>query len=227
MGFNLGSILGVAAPIVGSLIGGPAGGAIGSAVGGLFGQKQAAGQAQGMNWADYQKSLQAARPDQVNPFGSIKWSQDPKTGNWTQTGALNDQDQARLDAFRGIAADRMKYAGGLSSQFSSQPIDWNSLGFGALAKAAGVQGAGNTGQRPWASSPFTSVANEALNTRFDPMQAWGGSAQGGTGYQPGGVPGMNSFQQGATAGQAPSLMSALVQNQRRQIPQQPPLDQAM
>ena len=32
---------------------------------------------------------QANRPNQTGPFGSINWSQDPNTGAWTQSSALN------------------------------------------------------------------------------------------------------------------------------------------
>lgn len=42
-------------------------------------------------------ALMANRANQVNQFGSIDWSKDPTTGEWTQTESYNPQQQALLD----------------------------------------------------------------------------------------------------------------------------------
>lgn len=47
--------------------------------------------------ASYDKALQANRPNQVGPTGSLTWSQDP-SGNWTQTTTMNPQEQAIMEA---------------------------------------------------------------------------------------------------------------------------------
>lgn len=73
-------------------------------------------------WAE---QLRASRPNQSTPFGSSEWNQD-ENGNWTQTSRLNEQDQGRLDQFRGIAAQRMTAAG------QAPQIDWDALGLGHL-----------------------------------------------------------------------------------------------
>jgi hypothetical protein len=90
-------------------------------MGGLFGKKpkapkipdyvplvknQAAEQQQFL-----QKQTEANRPDQMTAFGSLKWSQDPATGRWTQTEALSAPQQAALDSAQGLQTsmfDRLK-----------------------------------------------------------------------------------------------------------------------
>ena len=57
----------------------------------------------------------ANRPDQYNPYGSVKWSQDP-TGKWTQTTSLNPAEQELLDSNRSINLGLNKTAGGLLGQ---------------------------------------------------------------------------------------------------------------
>jgi len=54
-----------------------------------------------------QQNTVANRADQVNPFGSLKWSQDPATGAWTQTTSLSPQQQAALDSAQGIQTSAM------------------------------------------------------------------------------------------------------------------------
>lgn len=57
----------------------------------------------------------ANRPDQYNPYGSVKWSQDP-SGKWTQTTSLNPAEQELLDSNRSINLGLNKTAGGLLGQ---------------------------------------------------------------------------------------------------------------
>lgn len=93
----------------------------------LYGQSRqpsmsdAAGQDRAYNEAMWTRALQANRPNQSTPWGSSSWTQDPQTGQWTQTQTLNPQDQQRLDMFRGIANQRMQAA-----QTPLQ-LDWNRI----------------------------------------------------------------------------------------------------
>ncbi len=84
--------------------------------------------------------LGAQRPDQHTAWGDRTWSQDPKTGKWSQTDTLNPAEQGRLDSFRGIAQDRMNRASHTDLSAYDHPMDWASLGFGNLANAAGIGG---------------------------------------------------------------------------------------
>jgi len=79
---------------------------------GLFGKKPkapkvpnyvplAAAQAASQN-EQLQKQTVANRPDQVTAFGSLKWNQDPTTGQWTQTESLDPASQQALDQARGL-----------------------------------------------------------------------------------------------------------------------------
>jgi hypothetical protein len=54
----------------------------------------------GMQQESYNKALQANRPNQVGPTGSLNWSQDP-SGNWTQTTTMNPQEKAIMEAGQG------------------------------------------------------------------------------------------------------------------------------
>lgn len=140
----------------------------------------------------YNQAAQYNRPaSQVNPWATMRNYQD-KDGNWHQETTLNEADQKRLDQARAIYADRMEQAGKM--HLSSGPIDWNAMGQGAWANAAGAQPGGTTGKRPYADSPYSSVAGEYLNTQYNPYMRYGGVAQKDSGYQPGGVPKPNTFQ---------------------------------
>lgn len=59
--------------------------------------------------------LQANRPNQSNQFGSLTWSQDPTTGQWTQTNTLNQPQQ---DIFNQQQANQ-GLLGNMSNQFLS------------------------------------------------------------------------------------------------------------
>jgi hypothetical protein len=86
-------------------------------------------------------ALQAGRPNQSNPFGSLTWSQDPTTGQWSQNVALNQPQQ---DIFNQQQANQQQIAnmggnmlGGFNQsqvdlskapQLPSGPADYSSLG---------------------------------------------------------------------------------------------------
>jgi hypothetical protein len=88
--------------------------------------------------ADQHRTEQFNRPDQHDPFQDVKWEQDPQTGKWTQNVTLNQADQANLDASRGITAARLGAAGGIDLSMYKKMPDFESIGLGALAKAAGL-----------------------------------------------------------------------------------------
>lgn len=77
-----------------------------------------ANQQAALNNAQVREQTQANRPDQVNPYGSMKWSQDPATGKWTQTetwdpritGAM-DQSLAMQQQQMGQVQDLLKQGG--------------------------------------------------------------------------------------------------------------------
>jgi hypothetical protein len=121
---------------------------------------------------NYLTQQQYNRPDQATPFGSSKWTVDPKTGQYTQTTSLNDKDQANLDASRQLSANKLNAANSMNLSNYSKNIDWNSIGLGKLANAAGINPGGTT----------DSMGGYALNgphTYTAPNAAFANSWQGG------------------------------------------------
>lgn len=68
-----------------------------------------------MNKQAWEQNLLANRPNQSNQFGSLTWSQDPTTGQWTQTNTLNQPQQ---DIFNQQQANQ-GLLGNMSNQFLS------------------------------------------------------------------------------------------------------------
>jgi hypothetical protein len=92
----------------------------------------------------------ANRPDQVTPWGSTNWSQDPQ-GNWTEEQSLNPTEQATLDAQQKLNQGATGAAGNL----------FNSAGFGkGLSGIPDVKG-GNY---------YTPEAQNAVWDQFTSMQ---------------------------------------------------------
>ena len=134
----------------------------------------------------YNQSLQDNRSNQTTDWGKLTWAQDPTTKKWTQENKLAAPEAARLEDFRQIAADRMGAAKG------GYKADWNSIGFGHLAKAAGI-GQGDTGEAPWMKQKYSSSANDFLRNGQAPGYHPGGAnaippAYGPTTSQPAGPP---------------------------------------
>lgn len=89
----------------------------------------AAAQGQQAN-ANINAQTVANRANQINPFGSSEWTQDPTTGQWTQNVSLNPASQGALDSQQQLQAGRMQGAqdllpGAISS--ISQPLDTSKL----------------------------------------------------------------------------------------------------
>lgn len=71
-----------------------------------------------------QQQTVANRPDQVTALGSLKWSQDPTTGKWTQTETLSPAAQAALDrslALQASQIDQITNLMGNQGTFSGGP----------------------------------------------------------------------------------------------------------
>ena len=72
----------------------------------------------------------ANRPNQVNPWGSLTWSQDDQ-GNWTQTQELTGDAQSALDAQMEMQRRRSEQGssmmGRLEDEFG-QAMDWDKFG---------------------------------------------------------------------------------------------------
>lgn len=103
------------------------------------------------DWARYQQynqqALQANRPTQVNALGDkLSWTQDDK-GNWIQTDKFSPERQALYNSQLNIAGNRMGAAQGIDLSRYSRGIDYNALGMGNLAQAAG--GAPSTSKSPY------------------------------------------------------------------------------
>jgi len=88
--------------------------------------------------ADQRNTEQYNRPDQNTPYENVKWTKDPQTGQWTQNVTLNEADQSNLDAYRGVTSARLGAAGGIDLSMYKKMPDFESIGLGALAKAAGL-----------------------------------------------------------------------------------------
>jgi len=75
----------------------------------------------------------ANRANQINPFGSSTWTQDPTTGQWTQNVSLNGGQQGALNAQQQSQLQRSQGAADLTGQAVSNlqnPI--NTSGFASL-----------------------------------------------------------------------------------------------
>lgn len=128
-------------------------GILGGALGAFGGKKQSdlGKEQRAQDAARWAETLAYNRPNQNNPFGSMAWTKDDK-GNWTQNVTFNPAEQERLDMFRNLAKNRMNMAQGMDLSRYGKPIDYNALGLGHIASAAGGQG--TTGQRQWTNNPY-------------------------------------------------------------------------
>jgi len=72
-------------------------------------------------------ALSANRPNQVNQYGSLSWSQDPTTGQWTQTNALNQPQQDIFNQQQGNQQQIANMAGGMLGGFDTSQIDFSGV----------------------------------------------------------------------------------------------------
>lgn len=111
--------------------------------------------------ADYQGALnqkaidtqtEANRANQVNPWGEVKWTQDPTTKEWTQTTTLTPAEQAALESQQrvkqGLSGTAENMLGVVGGKYG-QEMDWS--GFtprGEVATAPGMENFRQTGEGP-------------------------------------------------------------------------------
>lgn len=113
------------------------------------------------NLAAIEAQTKANRVNQVNPWGSVNWSQDAN-GNWTQTETLNPQTQAALDAQMALQNRLSQGAMGLADQAINsmqRPIDTSGL--------PALQGVSNQGLSQWGTMDprgqgFTNITPDML-----------------------------------------------------------------
>lgn len=150
----------------------------------------------------YGRQLQDSRANQSTDWGDLTWEQDPKTGKWTQKNTMNAAEQGRLEDYRQIAADRMANAKGLSANLPQGAINYDALGLGKIASAAGVQGGGNSDAQADARAGkgivgMPGFSNQQMRGMQPPPRPMGGGSmmgpppgQGGPGGPgPAGIPG--------------------------------------
>lgn len=75
------------------------------------------------------EQTKANRPNQVTPWGQTTWAQD-ELGNWTQTTALNPQDQALLQQQRQFQGQQQTIGSGMLGKAAdslNRPIDYGAV----------------------------------------------------------------------------------------------------
>jgi hypothetical protein len=105
-----------------------------------------------MNKESLAEQTLANRPDQNNPFGSINWTKDPTTGEWTQNTTYNPQQQALLDqqvanqgAIGGMAGD---LAGQIDMTYGGAPKMPGVADYSGVNKMPGVVDYSSLGDIP-------------------------------------------------------------------------------
>jgi hypothetical protein len=111
-------------------------------------------------------ALEANRPNQNNPYGSVSWEKGAD-GQWTQNTTLNPAEQAQLDANRNIQKGLTDTAGGLLGQAQ-----------GSLSKPLTTEGL-----PAWATMDPSKLPQggdaSMLNRNFGPLGSIGGGGGGG------------------------------------------------
>ncbi len=77
-----------------------------------------------------ERQTQANRPNQVNPWGSLTWAQDPQ-GNWTQTQELTGDAQSALDAQMEMQRRKSEQSVGMMGRLEDEfgtSMDWDRFG---------------------------------------------------------------------------------------------------
>jgi hypothetical protein len=118
--------------------------------------------------ADQRNSEQYNRPDTHDPYQDVKWTKDPQTGQWTQNVTLNQADQSNLDAYRGVTAARLGAAGGIDLSMYKKMPDFESIGLGALAKAAGLDPNGKSNSANLGGDMIAGHVNQPYISPTDP-----------------------------------------------------------
>ena len=110
-------------------------------------------QMQATNQGVQNLNMVANRANQTGPGGSVSWSQDPSTGQWTQTNSYSPQMQGMMNGLLG-GFDNTQVSFGNASQMP-QVADYNSLGdmpqqanYGSLAAGPNVVDYSSLGKIP-------------------------------------------------------------------------------
>lgn len=73
----------------------------------------------------WEQSMQASHPNQVNNAGSLTWTQDPATGQWTQTSTLNPGNEYLYNKGLLNSQSLANMAGNLMGDMDNMPIELN------------------------------------------------------------------------------------------------------
>lgn len=84
--------------------------------------KQIAAQ-EAANQRAFDQTLTANRSNQLGPQGSVKWAKDPATGQWTQTTAYNEPEQALYESQRGNQQQIADMSKGMLAGYDTSSID--------------------------------------------------------------------------------------------------------
>ena len=107
----------------------------------------------------WKTALNANRPNQTNQFGSLTWSQDPTTGQWTQSNQLNQPQQGIFNQQQANQQQLANMAGGMLGGLDTSQIDFS-----------GAPAMGQVGQ-------FNQQATDLYNQLAEPGLAQAENAQ--------------------------------------------------
>lgn len=108
-----------------------------------------------------QEGMLANRPNQNNQYGSLTWSQDPTTGQWTQTNHLNSQQQGIFDQQQQNQSRLAQMQRDIVGNFDTSQIDFS--------KVAGMPEIGQYNQQ--ATDLYNQLAQPGLDRQGDSMRA--------------------------------------------------------
>jgi hypothetical protein len=105
----------------------------------------------------WEAALQAGRPNQTNPFGSLTWNQDPTTGQWSQNVSLNQPQQDIFNQQQANQQQIANMAGSMLGGFDTSQIDFS-----------GAPAAGQVGQF---NQQATDLYNKLAQPQLDRQRA--------------------------------------------------------
>lgn len=121
---------------------------------------------------NFDKSLNASRYNVNTPDGSSSWSQDPKTGQWTNTSSLNPQNQAIKDS-------RTNFAGQLSQWLPNAAGQYGATAMAGANRSGIPQYQFDAGQTPQLQAPKQQrvTPGQMQNNVQTTAQDWAGKVQ--------------------------------------------------
>lgn len=121
------------------------------------------------NQEAFDKNLQASRANQTNPLGSLTWSQDPATGQWTQDVSFNPQQQDIFNSQQAHQQLLADVAGGALGGFDARQVDMGALG--AMPGIADYSSLGAMPQVGQYSQQATDLYNQLAQPQLDRQRA--------------------------------------------------------